>query len=52
MGKRANIISEYIAFIKEHKSYWIIPLLFFLLLMAIILVLGSTAAAPFIYTIF
>lgn len=52
MAKRTNIVSEFIAFTKENKSYWIVPVVLILLLMAIILALGSTSAAPFIYTLF
>jgi hypothetical protein len=52
MAKRTNIVSEFIAFIKESKTYWIVPVVLILLLMAVLLVFGSTSVAPFIYTLF
>jgi carbamoyltransferase len=52
MVKRQNIFAEFIAFAKESKSYWIVPIVIILLLMVALLVFTSTSAAPFIYTIF
>ncbi len=52
MVKRKSIISEYVAFLKAHKTYWMIPNLAVLLLLAGVLVFGGGAAAPFIYTLF
>ncbi len=52
MDKRTNIFFEFIGLIKEHRTYWIIPVVLVLLLIASFLVLGSTSVAPFIYTIF
>ena len=52
MAKRTSIFSEFIFFVKECKSYWIVPLIVILLLMALLVTLGSTAVAPFIYTLF
>jgi hypothetical protein len=56
MGKRrSNIISEFYAFIRTHKAYWIAPIIIAILLLAGIIVLGALgggAAAPFIYTLF
>ncbi|MEE9571498.1 MAG: DUF5989 family protein [Candidatus Neomarinimicrobiota bacterium] len=40
-------------FVKHRKKYWLLPIIFVLLLFGILIVIGgSTAAAPFIYTLF
>ena len=55
MARRANIVSEFIAFMREHKAYWVAPIVVVTLLLAGLIVLGAMgggAAAPFIYTLF
>lgn len=52
MVKRTSIPAEFLAFVLQHKAYWMIPIIIVLLLFALILILGGTGAAPFIYTIF
>jgi hypothetical protein len=40
-------------FLKERKKFWLLPALVVLLLVGTLLVIGgSTAIAPFIYTVF
>ena len=40
-------------FVRERKKFWLIPVIAILLLLGIIIVLGGTSAlAPFIYTLF
>jgi hypothetical protein len=50
--KEASLVGEFLAMLKENKKYWLIPLLLILLLFGVLIILGSTAAAPFIYTLF
>ena len=52
MAKRPNIFTEFLFFVKECKSYWIVPLVVILLLMTVLVIASSSAMAPFIYTIF
>ena len=47
-----SLISEFILFINENKAWWMIPILLVLGLVGILVVLSSTGAAPFIYTLF
>lgn len=47
-----NIIKEYFAFLSENKKWWLLPILVVLLLFGLLIVLGGTGAAPFIYTLF
>ena len=55
MAKRMSIVREFWLFLREHKAYWLAPLIVVSLLLAGIVVLGligGGAAAPFIYTLF
>ena len=52
MAKRMGILQEFVLFLKENKAYWMVPIIAVLLLMVVLLVLTSTSAAPFIYTLF
>ncbi len=47
-----SLISEFILFIQENKAWWMIPIVLVLGLVGILVVLSSTGAAPFIYTLF
>lgn len=49
---QTGIVKEFIAFLGENKKFWMIPLLLALLAIGALLILGGTAAAPFIYTLF
>jgi len=47
-----NIVLEYLAFVRHSKKWWLAPIVFFLFLLGLLLILGSSGVAPFIYTIF
>lgn len=47
-----GLVKEFVAFLGENKKFWMIPLLLALLALGALLILGGTAAAPFIYTLF
>lgn len=47
-----GFISELFGFLKTNKRWWMTPIVICLLLLGILLVLGSTGAAPFIYSLF
>jgi hypothetical protein len=50
--KQAGIIKEFIGFLRMNKKFWLVPLLLAFLAIGALLILGGTAAAPFIYTLF
>ena len=52
MATRTNIIMEFFLFMRASKAYWIAPIIIVLLLLSVLLILGGTGAAPFIYTLF
>jgi uncharacterized protein DUF5989 len=43
---------EFWAYLMHTKKWWITPIVVMLLLLAGLIILGSTGAAPFIYTLF
>ncbi|HEU0008872.1 MAG TPA: DUF5989 family protein [Verrucomicrobiae bacterium] len=48
-----SIVKEFWSFLKERKKYWIMPIVFFLLVLGFVLVVSKgSALAPFIYSIF
>ena len=49
---KPNVIREFWEFLRYNRKYWLLPIILFLLILAGLLVLSSTAAAPFIYAIF
>ena len=50
--KRPSFLSEYLYLLRTSKKYWMAPLILLLLGFSLIMVLASTGAAPFIYTLF
>jgi hypothetical protein len=47
-----GLVREFAHFLMQNKKWWLAGILGALLLLALILVLGGTAAGPFIYTLF
>ncbi len=48
-----SIIKELWSFLRERKKFWILPIVFFLLVLGVVLVVAKgSALAPFIYTLF
>jgi len=51
-AKQTSLVGEFFQLLKHNKKYWLVPLLLALLGLGTLIILGSTAAAPFIYTLF
>lgn len=47
-----GIFAEFVQFLFENKKWWLIPILVAIGLIALLVVLSSTAVAPLIYPIF
>jgi hypothetical protein len=48
-----DLLKDLFLFIKERKKFWLAPLIVVLLLLGLLIVYGgSSAFAPFIYTLF
>jgi len=50
--RRGGILRELIRFLMHTKKWWLVPILIAIVLLAITAYLSSSAAAPFIYTLF
>lgn len=46
-----GLLAEFVDFLKHSKKWWLTPIILVLLLIGVLLVLTSSVAAPFIYTI-
>ncbi len=51
-GQRVGLISEFWSFLKHNKKWWLLPIIIVMFLLGLLVVLGGTAGAPFIYTLF
>tara|TARA_R110002072_G_scaffold206029_1_gene363805 strand:- start:15108 stop:15326 length:219 start_codon:yes stop_codon:yes gene_type:complete len=51
-AKERGLIGELLSFMAETRSWWMLPLLIVFALLGVILVLGATGVAPFIYPFF
>lgn len=47
-----GLIAEFCSFMAENKMWWLTPILVVFGLLGVLLVLGATGLAPFIYTLF
>ena len=50
--KRTSFLAEFWLFLKHNKKWWMLPILIVLLLLGLLVLLGGTAIAPFIYPLF
>ncbi len=52
-GRRSGgIVSEFWDFLRENKKWWLAPIVISILGLGLLVLLGGSAAAPFIYTLF
>lgn len=50
--KRTGLLRDLWGFLAANKKWWLLPILVVLLLFGLLLILGGTAAGPFIYPLF
>lgn len=51
--EKVAVIVELFAFLRQRKAWWLMPVVVFLLVIALMIVMGESAAlAPFIYPLF
>lgn len=50
--KPASVWREIGEFLWQNKSWWLMPVVLALALLGVMIVMGGSAAAPFIYTLF
>ena len=49
---RGGLPKEILSFLAHNKKWWLLPILVVLSLFGLLIVLGGTAAGPFIYPLF
>jgi hypothetical protein len=47
-----EFVKDLWSFIRARKKWWLMPLIIVILLIGILIILGGTSLAPFIYTLF
>lgn len=50
--QKSGLLGEIWAFLSHNKKWWLAPIITLILLLGVLIILGSTGAAPFIYTLF
>jgi len=48
-SQQTGLVRELVGFLRENKIWWMAPILLVLALVGILLVLGTSAIAPFLY---
>jgi hypothetical protein len=51
-GKQKGPISEFWLFIVNNKKWWLTPIIAALILVGVLVVIGGSGVAPFIYSLF
>ncbi len=51
-AESTSLVREFLEFLGENQKWWLLPIVVALFLVGVLVVLGNTAAAPFIYTLF
>lgn len=50
--QQQGLAAEFIGLLKDNKKWWLLPVIVMILGLGLLVLLGGTAAAPFIYTLF
>jgi Family of unknown function (DUF5989) len=50
--KQPSLLRDIFGMLQENRKFWLLPLILGLLIFGLLIAFGSTAAAPFIYTLF
>ena len=50
--RQTGFAAEFWHFLRHSKKWWLLPIVLILAVFGLLVVLSSTAAAPFIYTLF
>ena len=50
--KNQNILLEFVDFAISHKKLWLIPLFVIFVLAGLLILIGGSSAAPFLYRLF
>lgn len=50
--KNPGFLRDLVQFMRQNRKWWLIPIVVVMLTLGALLILASTGAAPFIYTLF
>ena len=50
--KGYGVVREFVEYLRHSKKWWLAPIVLMMLLLGVLIVLGGSGAAPFIYTLF
>ncbi len=50
-GDQPGIVGEFFGFLRENALWWLMPIMIVFGLLGILLALGATGVAPFLYTL-
>ncbi len=51
-AKETSLVRELLDFLRQTRKWWLAPAIVLLLFVGLLVVLGGSALAPFIYTLF
>ena len=51
-AKQAGFFTEFWLFLRDNKKWWLTPIVVVVIFLGVLVIVGGTAAAPFIYTLF
>ena len=51
-ARRPSLVREFWQLLRDHKKWWLAPIVIALLVLSLFALLSTSAAAPFIYTLF
>lgn len=52
LEKNPGFVQELGEFLRENRKWWLTPIVIVIAVLGILIALGGTSAAPFIYTLF
>ena len=50
-GRRLGLLTEFVAFLRENKKWWLLPIILALLALGGLILLSATGVGPFIYSV-
>ena len=52
LNRKQSFFGDLFGFLKETKKWWLFPIVIVVLLLGALIILGSSAVGPFVYTLF